>query len=70
MRWLIRNRGAKAKAHIWTGVDTVCHMASTGGLNRSRYSVQDALGSRKICHMCQAVAERDLGKARRGNPNE
>ncbi len=56
--WLIRNRGAAVKAHIWTGTDTACHMASTGGLKMSKYSIRHNRGSHGICRMCRIVAKR------------
>ncbi len=47
----------KGKAHYWTGTDTVCRLASTGGLDASRYFVSEAKHeSRAVCHMCRQVS--------------
>ena len=50
--WLIKKNGTKAKAHIWTGTDTVCRMASTGGLTLSRFEVRKERGDHEVCSMC------------------
>jgi hypothetical protein len=50
--------GKKTAAHAWTGNDTLCRMASTGGLNPQRYKVESDFGDRKICHMCEIVWDR------------
>lgn len=53
MRYLIRNKGGKTAAHIWTGKDTACTMFSTGGLSSNRgYIVSDSTFGRRICTMC------------------
>jgi hypothetical protein len=52
--YLIKGQGTKARAHLWTGTDTVCRMWSTGGLSKSKYSVCSDSGGRKTCHMCLA----------------
>ena len=58
--------GNKWVAHLWTGEDTVCRMASTGGLNRRRYliaanPIHISPSAKKtdlpICCMCQNVSE-------------
>lgn len=56
MTFLIRKQGAKVKAHIWTGSDTVCQMWSTGGMKQSRFEVREDRGEHEICHMCQEQA--------------
>lgn len=58
MRYLIRMRGAKVKAHYWDGTDTFCRMASTGGLKLLRFAVCDDRGSHEVCHMCDVEARR------------
>lgn len=55
--WLVRKRGTKAKAHVWTGTDTACRMASTGGLKLNRFDVREDRGDYEICHMCKEKAE-------------
>lgn len=51
--YLIRKSAAPGRpAHIWTGNDTQCHMASTGGLSMRKYTVVDQLGDRPICQNC------------------
>lgn len=56
--YLIRVHGLGSKsprAHLWTGTDTVCRMWSTGGLAKSKYSVQADSRGLEICTMCQAI---------------
>jgi hypothetical protein len=53
--WLIRKKGAKVAAHIWTGTDTACRMYSTGGLRKNRYVVVNDKGNHEICYMCNIV---------------
>jgi hypothetical protein len=55
-QFLIRKRGAKAKAHLWTGADTVCRMWSTGGLKQESYEVRPDRGLHETCHMCAQLA--------------
>lgn len=50
--FLVPRRGAKKRAHIWVGRDTLCRMASTGGLNPRRYAVQQHPDNRQLCFMC------------------
>lgn len=60
MKFFIKNKG-KARAHLWTGTDTVCRMYSTGGLGRKadkRYSVQESTRGRYICTMCFIVSKK------------
>ena len=69
MRYLIK-RGKKAGrkvAHLWDGIDTVCHMASSGGLQRFRYLVaanpyhispHAELTVLPVCVMCSKVYEK------------
>lgn len=56
MRYLIRKRGEKVKAHYWDGMDTACRMASTGGLKMDGFAVTDSPMGKQICHMCQMKA--------------
>lgn len=42
-------------AHLWNGKDTVCRMASTGGLNLRRYKVFDNTCGKSICKNCLHV---------------
>lgn len=41
-------------AHYWTGADTACSMASTGGLNVKLYTVLRET-SLPVCQMCLAT---------------
>ena len=54
MRYLVRER--KGIAHIWDGVDTLCRMYSTGGINkhrqRNKWVISDDKMNRKVCLMC------------------
>ena len=59
--------GKKRVAHIWTGEDTACRMASTGGLNLSKYLVaanplhishRAEKTELPICQMCKSMNER------------
>ena len=59
--WLIRKTGEKTKAHIWTGEDTACRMASTGGLKMHKYELRQDRGNHAICSMCNS-AEPSSGK--------
>jgi hypothetical protein len=53
MQYLIREKGQKTAAHIWTGIDTSCTMYSTGGLTSSKgYRLSDSNEGRKVCTMC------------------
>jgi len=60
MKYLIRLKKNKARAHLWNGSDTVCRMWSTGGLRaKKQFVVCDTSEGRKICHMCQSVANKN-----------
>lgn len=50
--FLIRRSGRKQKAHIWTGQDTACHMASNGGLKLSRFELSQDSKGKELCHLC------------------
>jgi hypothetical protein len=54
MKYLIRVKGNKQKAHLWCEElsDTACGMWSTGGLKQSRFEQHDDRGEHEICHMC------------------
>jgi hypothetical protein len=73
MEYLIRARGkrsANAAAHLWDGKDTVCRMASTGGLGRNwgkKYTIVEDRGNHRICSMCQTVS---TGKVPRLTPRK
>ena len=58
MKYLVRKKGQKQKAHLWTGGDTVCRMWSTGGLKQPQFDVVDTPGDHEICHMCKTLSER------------
>jgi hypothetical protein len=66
-QWFIRRKGKKQAAHIWDGTDTLCRMASTGGLKLSRFAVTDDKGEHDICHMCAVMQKKqsDVEAARR-----
>ncbi|MEA5418437.1 hypothetical protein VB712_04310 [Spirulina sp. CCNP1310] len=53
-KFLIRKKGKKQKAHIWTRKDTSCKMWSTGGLNSlsGAYSLFNSCMEKEICTMC------------------
>jgi len=51
LEYLVRKRPT-GKAHYWEGIDTLCRMASTGGLQLRRYKVAANSGGRPVCHMC------------------
>ncbi len=57
-QYLVRKRKAKA-AHLWTGFDSMCRMASTGGLKMEKYDLRDDAGELPICHMCQVNAQKE-----------
>jgi hypothetical protein len=55
--WLIRSKGKKQKAHVWTGTDTLCRMWSTGGMKPTRFQVRAERGDKEICFMCMKAME-------------
>ena len=56
MKYLIRNKKQKVKAHYWTGLDTYCRLWSTGGMNQDLdYIVSDNPEGKPICTMCDNV---------------
>jgi hypothetical protein len=57
--YLIRKTGDNRPAHLWNGIDTACHMASTGGLSLKRYEVHTDRRGRSICRMCLINAEKE-----------
>lgn len=59
LRYFVRKTGGKT-AHIWTGRDTLCTMASTNGLSRQKYHVVYEIEQLqlKICTMCEIVKKR------------
>ena len=60
MEYLVwRNaKNTKKRAHIWNRYDTVCRMASTGGLNTKRYAIANDTRGFQLCSMCQKVADK------------
>ena len=56
--YLIRNRGSKQKAHIWTGKDTVCRMWSTGGMKQESFTVNKTTLGKDLCLMCSHIGPR------------
>lgn len=57
IRYFVRKTGGQT-AHIWTGRDTLCTMASTNGLSRRKYEVVYEIGDKKLCQMCENVKKR------------
>jgi len=58
--WLYR-RSEKARAHMWTGADTICRMAKTGGLGHNwekKYTVHADRGAHEICQNCMHLSAR------------
>jgi hypothetical protein len=57
MKFLIKRRGNNVRAHVWTGTDTLCRMASTSGLDVDRYDITSTLDDRakNVCHMCRLL---------------
>lgn len=46
----------KAKAHIWTGSDTLCRLWSTGGIpNKHKFNEYDTMGEKQVCQICDKV---------------
>ena len=57
VKYIARTKGReyrkKVTHHMWKGTDTVCRMASTGGLNLEKYSSADPSVERgSICKLC------------------
>lgn len=53
IEYLIRKKGEKQIAHLWTGRDSFCRMAATGGLPMRKYRVVQELPSGfHICQLC------------------
>lgn len=53
MRYLVRKKITKnGIAHLWNGIDTVCRMYSTNGLDQAKYIVVESTDS-PICSMCR-----------------
>lgn len=48
---------SKSKVHLWDGKDTLCRMASTGGVDPLRYRVMKKNPGRGVCANCSMVAE-------------
>ena len=56
--FLVHIRGEIKAAHLWDGNDTLCRMASTGGLRIKNYHVTTDRGNRRICQLCAKRADR------------
>jgi hypothetical protein len=75
MRYLVPRLLGKKRAHIWTGSDTACRMASTGGIPtfRSKYRVCDYPGSFQVCQLCsgetQARQREAAASVKRSSPH-
>lgn len=67
--YLVNGRCKSARSHLWNGKDTLCRMASTGGLGRDyrkRWRVScEPVEDQQICALCydrkQAALPRDAG---------
>jgi len=57
-------KGQQKRAHIWVGDDTLCRMASTGGVNAKKYTVSDETRGFQVCHMCMNLSNRHGTDAR------
>ena len=55
MDYLVR-KTRSGRAHVWLGTDTLCRMASTGGLNTRRYLITSDKAYVPVCTMCRKVA--------------
>ena len=75
MRYLIRNKIGKTKAHIWIHNDTACTMFSTNGLtSKGGYSVFDNTQGKDICKCClrkikSALPKKARKKNKKANPS-
>ena len=56
--FLVHIRKERSAAHLWDGSDTLCRMASTGGLRIEGYCAVKDRGGRRICQLCARRAER------------
>ncbi len=68
-RYLIRRRAPKKRphvAHLWDGRDTLCRLASTGGLNKKRYDVHTSTHGLGMCALCMKE-HRELERKHRQN---
>jgi hypothetical protein len=52
MKFLVRAKGRVKAAHIWFQGDTLCRMASTGGLVLSGYREHTTALGLPVCQMC------------------
>lgn len=62
MRYLIRKNKAKTK-HFWTGLDTLCRLYSTGGMNKHKFDIVDEC-SLPLCRMCYNKSTARIAKGR------
>lgn len=57
--FLLSKKRKLRPAHHWTGQDTICRLASTGGLNTDNYRLIDKLSpGHPICKMCQGLLDK------------
>ena len=50
-----RKGNRKGKVHLYRDGDTLCKMASTGGLQMDNYHIEKKIGERAICSLCAAA---------------
>jgi hypothetical protein len=56
MIYIKRKNKAHGLYHLYVDNDTVCRMASTGGLDMKNYNVIEDVTGLKLCNQCYAVA--------------
>ena len=65
--WL-RMKGTRPTAHIMDGKDTLCRLASTGGLDPENYRPRDSLPDHaRVCFTC---AKRQRQRQRSATPHD
>ncbi len=53
----LKRRHRPRVAHVWNGSDTLCRMASTGGLRLEKYVVSERMDGLVFCSMCRTAME-------------
>lgn len=54
MKYLVHKRKPSKKAHIWSGVDTMCHAYENGVISpNSSFVVADGPGGASVCETCR-----------------